>query len=258
MNLETIKSTLESEKYNFLKTDKHLGSNIIILVVSGSIGYGASMPTSDIDLRGATIELKRTIFGLSTFEQFQDSCTDTVVFGLKKFVKLCLKCNPTALEILGASDNFCIQISPEGQLLRDNIQLFLSKKAIASFGHYAISLLQKLKEGNISSQKLNDMKLGKYAMHVIRILITGKDILEGKGVKIYRDKERDMLMSVRLGAYTMDDFNDLVSQLRFAFDYASQYTELPENPAYDAVEELMMNIYVAHFNLSKKSILNSI
>ena len=43
---ENIKELLESEKYDFLRTDKNLGDNIILLVVSGSHAYGLDTPVS--------------------------------------------------------------------------------------------------------------------------------------------------------------------------------------------------------------------
>lgn len=237
------KEILNQDEYHFLQSDEHLGSNVILLVVAGSIGYGTSISTSDIDLRGVTVELKRDLLGLSSFEQFQDQMTDTVIFGLKKFIHLCLKANPSALEILGAQDEFCINISPEGRLLRDNINLFLSKKIIETFGNYAAAQLVKMYEKIRAGQQLDNVRLNKHAMHVIRVLMTGTDILDGKGVIVYREEARDMLINIREGRYNIDEFQALANQLRGDFDRAAKNTQLPDFPAYDAVEELMMNIY---------------
>lgn len=245
MDIQRIKDALKNEKYSFLKADEHLGSRIIILTVAGSCAYGTSISTSDIDLRGVTVELKRDILGLSRFEQFQDDSTDTVIFGLKKFIKLCLKSNPAMLEILGASEEFCIDISPEGQLLRDNIQLFLSKNVIATFGNYAMSQFTKVQEAMAEGDSLMNQKLGKQAMHVVRALMTAKDILEGKGVNLYRSQEHQMLLAIRQGYYTVTEYNELVRKVRSAFDYAARHTELPEKPSCTKVEELLIDIYTS-------------
>jgi len=65
---------------------------------------------------------------LSSFEQFEDR--------IKKFISLCLD---------SKKDEHLLVITKEGQLLRDNADLFLSKKAIHSFGNYATAQLRRLK-----------------------------------------------------------------------------------------------------------------
>ena len=48
--------------------------------------YGTNVDASDIDIRGVTIESKQDIIGLSSFEQFEDRTTDTVIYGLKSLL----------------------------------------------------------------------------------------------------------------------------------------------------------------------------
>ncbi|WP_278286693.1 nucleotidyltransferase domain-containing protein [Clostridium sp. Maddingley MBC34-26] len=50
------------------------------LTLSGSIGYGTNLDSSDIDLRGITIERKENMYGFQSFEQFEDTVTDTVIY----------------------------------------------------------------------------------------------------------------------------------------------------------------------------------
>ena len=144
MDIQSIKDKLQSSEYEFLRTDPHLRSNILILTTAGSIAYGTNVDTSDIDVRGVTIETKQDLVGLSSFEQFEDRTTDTVIYGLKKFITLCLNSNPNVLEILGTRPEHLLVITKEGQLLRDNVDLFLSKRAILSFGNYATAQLRRL------------------------------------------------------------------------------------------------------------------
>lgn len=144
MDIQILKDKLNSKEYDFLRKDSHLGDNILILTTGGSIAYGTNVDTSDIDIRGVTLENKQDIMGLSDFEQFEDKSTDTVIYGLKKFISLCINCNPNVLEILGTKQEHLLVISKEGELLRDNVELFLSKRAIQSFGSYATSQLRRL------------------------------------------------------------------------------------------------------------------
>lgn len=67
MNIEQIKEKLKSEEYDFLRTDPHLGNNIILLGLGGSHAYGTNIETSDLDVRGCAINSKIEIFNKCEF-----------------------------------------------------------------------------------------------------------------------------------------------------------------------------------------------
>ena len=328
MDIQSIKEKLNSSEYEFLRTDPHLGGNILILTTAGSIAYGTNVDTSDIDVRGVTVETRQDIMGLSSFEQFEDRITDTVIYGLKKFFTLCLNSNPNVLEILGTRPEHLLIITEEGKLLRDNIDLFLSKKAIQSFGNYATAQLRRLQNAlardnypqvekeqhilnsilgqmdhlkrtynsftdndinlyvdksekeemdtkifidiNLQHYPLRDLKnvysdmnnivkdysklnhrnskkdelhLNKHAMHLIRLLVTGTEILEGKGINTYRENERELFLDIRNGKYSYNDVFQMVDEYERRFKSAAENTSLPDEPDYKRVEELMIEIY---------------
>ena len=328
MDTQHIKYKLNSEEYEFLRKDPHLGSNILILTTAGSIAYGTNVETSDIDVRGVTLESKQDIMGLSSFEQFEDRTTDTVIYGLKKFIDLCLNSNPNVLEILGIAPEHLLVITKEGQLLRDNVDLFLSQKAIHSFGNYATAQLRRLQNAltrdnyphaeneqhifnsilnqmdhlkriyktftnseinlyidksekkeidseifidinlkhyplrdfkniysdmnnivkdysklNHRNSKKDELHLNKHAMHLIRLLITGTEILEGKGVNTYREKERGLFLDIRSGKYSYSEIFEMVDEYEKHFKSAAMNTSLPLEPDYKRIEEIMIEIY---------------
>jgi len=47
-----LKAIVQREEYDFLHTNKRLGSNILFLTLSGSHAYGTNVEGSDIDIRG--------------------------------------------------------------------------------------------------------------------------------------------------------------------------------------------------------------
>ncbi|AEV67474.1 nucleotidyltransferase domain-containing protein [Acetivibrio clariflavus] len=328
MDIQYIKDKLNSSDYDFLRTDPHLGSNILILTAAGSVAYGTNVGTSDIDIRGVTIERKQDIMGLSSFEQFEDRATDTVIYGLKKFISLCLNCNPNVLEILGTKPEHLFVITKEGKLLRDNVDLFLSKRVIHSFGNYATAQLRRLQNAlardsypqaekekhilnsilgqmehlkrtyksftgseihlyidesdredmdteifidinlkhyplrdfkniyaemsnivkdysklNHRNSKKDELHLNKHAMHLIRLLITGTEVLEGKGINTFREKERELFLDIRNGKYKYSDIFEMVDEYEQRFKTAAENTPLPDEPDYKRVEELMIEIY---------------
>ena len=132
-----FKSYLERAEYDFLRTNPRLGSRIMLLGVSGSYGYGTNREGSDIDFRGVALNLPSDLIGLTSFDQYEDSNTDTVIYSFNKLVSLLLNCNPNTIEILGLDEDQYVIKTAIGKELLDHRQLFLSKRAAASFGHYA-------------------------------------------------------------------------------------------------------------------------
>lgn len=137
-------SVMNSSEYDFLRENPRLGKRIMLLGVSGSYGYGTNRDGSDIDFRGVTLNLPSDLIGMTRFEQYEDIGTDTVIYSFNKFIELILNCNPNTIEILGLDRDQYPVISPCGQELLDHKALFLSKRAAASFGHYAAAQLRRL------------------------------------------------------------------------------------------------------------------
>ena len=56
MTISEIKEKVENDVcYDFLKTDKHLGKNVLALGLGGSYAYGMNNENSDIDVRGVAL-----------------------------------------------------------------------------------------------------------------------------------------------------------------------------------------------------------
>lgn len=135
---------LQTKEYDFIRTSDRLGDRIMLLGVGGSYAYGTSHEGSDIDFRGVTLQLPSDLIGLTAFEQYEDEKTDTVIYGFNKLVKLLLECNPNTCEILGLDDDQYLIKSALGQELIDHSRMFLSKRAVKSFGGYAAAQLRRL------------------------------------------------------------------------------------------------------------------
>ncbi len=315
---------LDAPAYDFFQTNPDL-KNCIYLTLSGSHGYGTHNENSDMDLRGVLIEPDSTLFGLQSFEQFEDRETDTVIYGLKKFVALCANANPNTLELLGTHEDSIYQITPEGQLLRDHSHLFLSQRVTQSYGNYATAQFRRLSNAlchdhysdkeqelhlcnslnsqiehfnqsyhsfeknqieiflpkseeepqllfnihldnypvrdfanlyseiantiktynklNHRNRKKDDLHLYKHAMHLIRLLKMGIDLLEGKGIQTRRTADLPLLLDIRNGKLSFPEIFDLADQVKKDFDQAAKVTTLPDKPDTNQIEALMKNIY---------------
>ena len=166
-NIAYFKTLMNTPEYDFLRTNPRLGSRIMLLGLGGSYAYGTNREGSDIDFRGVTLQLPSDLLGLTEFEQYVDDHTDTVIYGFNKYVKLLLECNPNTCEILGLKEEQYLIKSELGQELIDHSYLFLSKRAIKSFGGYADAQLRRLQNA-IARDTLPQSEREKHIMSSVR------------------------------------------------------------------------------------------
>jgi uncharacterized protein len=122
-------------------------------VVHGSHAYGTNTPTSDFDKKGiCLIPDAKLFFGMKSFEQQDGGWTDAagqkedkVVYHLPKFFQLAGQCNPNIIEVLFADEADILVCTEEGKKLRDNRNIFISRKARHTFTGYAASQLKRMK-----------------------------------------------------------------------------------------------------------------
>lgn len=144
MTVEQIKEMVAGNQYDFLRTNPHLAGKIIFLTLGGSHAYGTNVETSDVDVRGCALNSRSDLLGLSAFEQVVNTETDTTIYSFNKLISLLINCNPNTIELLGCKPEHYFMLTDIGKQMIDNRKLFLSQKAVASFGGYATQQLRRL------------------------------------------------------------------------------------------------------------------
>lgn len=333
MTIEQIKEMVSGSDYDFLRTNEHLRNRIVFLTLGGSYSYGTNVETSDVDVRGCALNSPTDLIGLSSFEQVVNTATDTTIYSFNKLISLLLNCNPNTIEMLGCKPEHYFMVTDIGKEMIENRKLFLSRRAVHSFGGYATQQLRRLENAlardrlsqtmkeehilksmqsairsfesrytafdkgsvvlftaessreeldsevfanirlekypvrefnsimneltsivsayeklNHRNHKKDDAHLNKHAMHLIRLYLMCLDILEKEDIITYREKDRDLLMSIRHGEYQLEDgsyrkeFFEMVNDFEKRLNYAKENTSLPDHPDMKRVEEFVMSV----------------
>lgn len=221
MSVQNINDILKTEPYNFLKDNPNLGSSIILLGYGGSHAYGTNNENSDIDIRGIATNSKRNILTGRDFEQVVDVKTDTTVYSLEKMIQLLCACNPNTIEILGLKPEHYIYLTDAGKLLLENRNLFLSKRAIHSFGGYANSQLRRMETR--SARAVGQAQMEKYILQSIEhASVTFKERyldVDDDAIKLYIDKspredyDTEIFCDVHLTHYPLRDHKGMLNDM---------------------------------------------
>ena len=260
MMTEEIKKTIKkSPDYDFLRKAQQK-REFILLCVSGSHGYGTNVEGSDIDVRGIFAHSDTELLMENGIDSIDDAKTDTMLWSLPRALKLMASCNPNVIEVLGLKEESYLIDSDLQRELIANADMFLSVRAFYAFGGYAKRKLDELKAlgealGRFDLSDLDKRnryavehdKLGKHAMHLIRLYYTGIDILREKRIITYREKEHDLLMSIRNKEWGFDsngfpngELFLLKDKLEEELQEAKARTLLPLEPDFKRINEFLM------------------
>lgn len=221
MTINEIKALIQTPDYDFLRTNEHLGSNVIFLTLGGSHAYGTNIEGSDVDIRGCALNSKEEILTNKKFEQFVNEATDTTIYAFNKLITLLLSVNPNTIELLGCKPEHYIYLSSIGKELLDNRHLFLSKKCIYSFGGYANAQLRRLdnKAARLVSQSQQEQHIFKSIEHASETFKERYFERDDDAIKLYIDKshreeyDTEIFMDINLTHYPLRDYKSMWSDM---------------------------------------------
>lgn len=222
MTIEQIKEMVSGESYDFLRTNPHLSGRIMFLTLGGSYAYGTNIETSDVDVRGCAMNSESDLLGLSNFEQVVNTQTDTTIYGFNKFVSLLLNCNPNTIELLGCKPEHYFFVSEAGQEMIANRHLFLSQKAVSSFGGYATQQLRRLENALVRdkmSQADNEEHIRKAMERALKAFGDKYTVFDNGGITLFTDEsprddlDREVYCNIRLDKYPAREFSIMMNTL---------------------------------------------
>lgn len=219
----------------------------ILTGITGSHAYGLATPTSDVDRKAVAVRPTVDYFGLFEVSKASESVTTTVAGGddfevheVGKFLRLCLKVNPTVSEMLWLPGYE--QLTAEGEELLGLRSSLLSAPAVrSSYLGYASAQLAGAERGK------EDSRRAKYGRHLYRLAHQGM-ALWSTGVIEPRVQDRDEAFAFgeRVSRGDLADAEALLAAMVECFNGP---TVLPEAPGLAAVEDFVVRIRRAHLTV---------
>jgi predicted nucleotidyltransferase len=214
-----------------------LRDSIIYRCVVGSRAYGLGVDGSDTDRRGiyvAPCDMHWSLYGVP--QQLENHESQECYWEIQKFIVLALKANPNILECLFTP--LVEHMSPLGEELRAMGEMFLSKLVYQTYNGYVLSQFKKL---NRDLRNKGAVK-PKHAMHLIRLLLVGIQILREGFVPVSMEEHRAQLLAIRAGQMDWAEVNAWREQLHRAFDQAFRETRLPDRPDYERANRFLIRV----------------
>ena len=236
--------------------------NIILMGYRGSMAHGTYIPNhiDDKDIWAIVIPPIDYTWGLKHYDntQIQREDLDLVAYDIRKYFRLLIKSNPNVISWLWLKSNCYLKMNVLGERLIHNRHIFLSKQCYKTFGGYANAQLHRMthfaREGYMGKKRKALVEEYGYdcknAAHLIRLLRMGIEILRTGKVIVYRYDDRETLMDIKQGYWSLNKVKKHAKMLFTELKIAHLESQLPEKPNIKHINKLlvktMSDFYVGH------------
>jgi predicted nucleotidyltransferase len=211
--------------------------NEILRSVVGSGVHGIALAgTDDHDEMGVYIEPPERVLGLARGREDYIWRTqpegvrsghgdvDLVLYSLRKYLRLAVKGNPTALLPLYAPESDLVTVTPLGDELRELRTSFLSQQAVERFLGYMQSQHERMLGGGKRNRVPNRPELiekygwdVKYGSHALRLAFQGQEIARhGRLTLPLAADQRERVLAVKRGEVPRDDVSRQITEIEHA------------------------------------------
>lgn len=239
----------------------------ILEAVVGSTVHGTAVKDGleDLDLMAVVLEDQKTFAGFNATDTWtartkpngvrsEAGDVDWVGYGLRKYLGLALKGNPSILLALFVPDEHVREITPEGEALRALAPAVVSKAAYMPYRGYMRQQHERLLglrgQRNVTRPELVEA-YGydtKYAAHVVRLGLQGEELLLTGRISLpMRDADRALAVKVRTGGFSLAEVSVQIIDAERRLDAAFAASPLPERPDAQRVERWMLGAYLEHW-----------
>ena len=218
-----------------LITRSSLFDRVIFRCVIGSRAYGLDDEESDTDYRGIflpTADLHWSLYGVP--EQVECHETQEHYWELQRFLVLALKANPNVLECLYSP--LIEKVTPLASELLEMRSIFLSRLVYQTYNGYVLSQFNKMQADLRNHGEVKQ----KHVMHLIRLLISGINVLRFGLVPVRVEEHRDQLLAIKRGQLSWEESERWRLSLHLEFDQALSETSLPDRPDYERANDFLI------------------
>lgn len=223
----------------------------------GSFAHGLNVETSDHDFIGLYIDPKEALIGLDRSsgaikDQNREEGTKSqagdmegTFYSVRKYAYLAAQGNPTVMTLLFTPTLF----HPDEIGLQANRDMFLSKNLIARHIGYANSMEARLTGRKAPRTNRPELITAhgfdtKASFHALRLLIQGYEMLTtGHMTMPMKEDDRQFLLEIRNGGHPMETVLAEIAFSRWRIQDAERYTDLPDKPDYDRINEWLIDIH---------------
>lgn len=233
--------------------------DVIHLFIGGSELHGAKVgSTDDLDLYGIFVETPEEALGLQPRPHFIWSTAsddrrngpedvDVTLYSLRRWAHLAAKGNATALHFLFADATAAS--SSAWKKIQNSSSIFLAKHSSEQFLGFAENQRKRIlgeagrgKKGRRPEYECLHGYDSKAAMHCLRLYFECIELMEQGRITLPRP-EKDLLISVRQGAYTLEQFNALATDLQHQAEAAALSSSLPSMVDQAAISRLVADVH---------------
>ncbi|ANP54185.1 hypothetical protein J2Z21_005480 [Streptomyces griseochromogenes] len=206
----------------------------IYACVMGSRAFGLATEASDTDRRGVFLA------PTPLFWRFEKPPThvegpgeERFSWELERFCELALRGNPNILECLHSP--LVEHIDDTGRELLSLRGAFLSRHAYDTFTRYALGQRRKLD----ADVRTTGAPRWKHAMHLLRLLMSARDLLRTGELRIDVGEQREPLLAVKRGEVSWTRAEEWMASLAAETEEALRRTPLPPEPDHARVADFV-------------------
>lgn len=263
--------------YFDLQNSRFPATDIILSTYRGSLAHGMHNPSpdsiDDIDIMSVVVPSLPHYLGLKSFgsrgtidfmQTVGSACYDCVVYELLKFVHLLVKGNPNVLTILWTEPRHHLIVTPAGQMLLDNRDIFLTKEIFGPFMGYAKSQMHKMTSPNTYQGYMGEKRkrlVDKYgydtknAAHLIRLLRMLVEALKYGTLFVDRKKRGDdlELLNIKNGGVSLDDIHDKAYRIMYLAEQEISNSRLPDRVDMDRANAVAVGVIKTALRLTEET-----
>ena len=256
-----------------------LPDNTMFECMMGSIAYGASGDSSDMDIYGFCMPPKDVVFphlaghipGFGKqppkFEVWQEHHVkdtnarkeyDFAIYSLVRFFQLCMDNNPNMVDALFAPRRCVLHSTALYEHVRDNRELFLHKGSWYKFRGYANSQMSKLDAGSNRKNPKRQADIEKhgwdlkFGYHIVRLFLECEQIMETGTLRLDRDSE--VYKSIRAGEWSLERLKEWVSEKEASMELLYANSKLPNRAPESKLKTLLLECLEMHYGSLEKAV----